>query len=439
MRRGLAHVLLFARYPVPGQAKTRLIPELGEKTAARVHRRMTEHAVSVVRSMLAPGALDATVCFTGASRKDFRAWLGPDLNYARQISGGLGERLSRAFEAAFRAGAQRVVAIGSDAPDMTAPVLRKAVDALLTCDAVMGPAADGGYYLIGMRHLVPEVFESIDWGTERVYAQTVDALRRAGLSFAELEVLNDIDRPEDLPLIRNRPAFMDDFSGKPAISVIIPALNEAEAIGRTLEKVRQADGVEIIVSDGGSADSTGEIAATAGASVMVVPGGRAAQMNGAAGEAKGSILLFLHADTLLPDCYDRLIREALDDPSTVAGAFRFKTDGSGAAMRFVEWAANLRSSFLRMPYGDQALFMEKRVFMEERGFANMPVMEDFEFVRRLRSRGPVVTLTESAVTSARRWQRLGVLRTAFRNQCMIAGFLAGAAPENLSRLYRRSS
>jgi len=435
MRRGGTHILLFARYPSPGQAKTRLIPELGEITAARVHRRMTEHAAAVLRCC---GDVESTVCFTGAGRKDFRAWLGPDLNYARQSSGGLGERLGRAFETAFGMGAERVLATGSDAPDITAPVLRQAMEALSTHDAVIGPAADGGYYLIGMRRFVPEVFESIDWGTGRVYSQTVCSFKRLGLLFAELAVLNDIDRPGDLPLIRTRPAFKDVFSGRPAVSVIIPALNEAAAIGRTLEKVRQADGVEIIVSDGGSTDSTREIAAASGASVMVVHGGRAAQMNAAADEAAGSILLFLHADTLLPAGYDGLVREALDDPSTVAGAFRFKTDGTGPAMRFVEWAAHLRSSFLHLPYGDQALFMERRVFVEEGGFAPLSVMEDFEFVRRLRARGTVVTIAEPAVTSARRWKRLGVFRTAFRNQCMIAGFLAGAAPENLSRLYRRS-
>jgi len=434
MRTGGAHILLFARYPVPGKAKTRLIPEIGEATAARVHRRMTEHAAAAVRAC---GDVEATVCFTGARRKDFRAWLGPAFRYHRQSSGGLGERLRSAFEAAFGKGAEMVLAAGSDAPDMTAAVLRQALEALFDHDAVIGPAADGGYYLIGMRRPLPEVFRSIDWGTDRVYSQTAASFMRHGLSFAELGVLNDIDRPEDLPLVRNRPAFRDAFSGSPPISVIIPALNEAEAIGRTLENVRQADGVEVIVSDAGSADSTRELAAAAGASVMVVHGGRGAQMNAAASAASGSILLFLHADTLLPAGYDRLARETLDDPSTVAGAFRFRTDGTGAAMRFVEWAANFRSCVLRFPYGDQALFMERRVFVEAGGFSSLPVMEDFDLVRRLRSRGKVVTLAESAVTSARRWQRLGVLRTAFRNQCMIAGFFAGAAPENLSRLYRR--
>jgi rSAM/selenodomain-associated transferase 2 len=282
----------------------------------------------------------------------------------------------------------------------------------------------------------PELFASIDWGTERVYAQTRDAVKRYGLTSAELPEINDVDRPGDLHIILNHPGFKDVFAEKPLISVIIPTLNESAVLGRTLERVCRADGIEIIVPDGGSQDATTEIASAAGAAVMAVSGGRAAQMNAGASAARGPILLFLHADTLLPDDYDGQIRQTLDNPSVVAGAFRFQTDGSGVAMRVVEWAANFRSAILSWPYGDQGLFMEKRIFHESGGFAHLAVMEDFELVRRLRSRGSVVTLDDTAVTSARRWRELGVLRTALCNQCMIAGFLAGVEPERLSRFYR---
>ena len=152
--------------------------------------------------------------------------------------------------------------------------------------------------------------------------------------------------------------------------------------------------------------------------------------------ASGRLLLFLHADTLLPDGYEELIRRALDRPATVAGAFRFRTDDSGAAMRLVEWGANIRSALFQWPYGDQGLFMEKRVFDELGGFLPLPIMEDYELVGRLRRRGPVVTLNEAAITSARRWQRLGALRTTARNLAMIAGYHAGVPPERLARFYR---
>jgi len=436
MKRGGTHILLFARYPVPGQAKTRLVPELGAQLAARLHRRMTEHTVGVGRAVCRSGEVEATVCFTGARRRDFRAWLGDGLHYAMQPPGDLGVCLRSAFETAFLKGAERALAIGSDAPDLSPEILSHAVDSLHRHDVVIGPAADGGYYLIGMTSSRPELFASVDWGTERVYAQTCDAVKRYGLTVAELPEINDVDRPGDLHIIRNHPGLKDVFVEKPLISVIIPTLNESAVLGRTLERVCRADGIEVIVSDGGSQDATAGIASAAGATVMAVSGGRAAQMNAAAASAKGQILLFLHADTLLPAGYDALIRRALDNPSVVAGAFKFQTDGTGIAMRLVEWAANFRSSIMNWPYGDQGLFMEKRIFEESGGFAHLAIMEDFELVRRLRRRGSVVTLDNPAVTSARRWRKLGVFRTALLNQCMVAGFFTGVEPERLSRLYR---
>lgn len=430
------HILMFARYPVPGQAKTRLIPALGSEGAARLHRRMTEHAASVTRSLREKGNAKVIICFTGARRGDFRAWLGLDFRYEAQPHGNLGERLRWAFARSFDSGAERTMAIGADVPGISLEILNRALDGLLGHDVVLGPAADGGYYLIGTKCFHSELFASIVWGTERVYGQTRAAIARLGLTVAELPTLNDIDRPEDLSALRNDPRFADVFIGRPLISVVIPTLNEAAMLGRTLEHVCRADGIEIIVSDGGSRDATCEIAAKAGAIVLDVSGGRAAQMNAGASAAKGRILLFLHADTLPPAGYADLIRQALDDPSTVAGAFRFQTDGVGAAIRLVEWAAYFRSTIFRWLYGDQGLFMERRVFNEAGGFAPLPIMEDFELVRRLRQRGSVVMLRDAAITSARRWEQLGIIRTTVINQIMIAGFLSGFPVHALNRLYR---
>jgi hypothetical protein len=433
---GLPRLLVFARYPVPGQAKTRLVPALGPEGAARLHRRLAEQAVRTARSLSRGGQAGVTICCTGARRGDFRAWLGPDLRYALQPQGDLGVRLQRMFRAAFRDRAGGVVAIGTDVPGLSAAVLRQAFEGLRGHDVVLGPAADGGYYLVGTRRDLPEIFAGVAWGTGRVLAQTRAAIARLGLTVAELPVLDDVDRPGDLAALRDDPRFADIWGGEPLLSVIVPTLNEEGALGRTLERVCRARGVEVIVADGGSRDATREIAELFGATVMTVAGGRAAQQNAAAAAAAGRHLLFLHADTLPPEGFPELIRRALDRPATVAGAFRFRTDGGGAAMRLVEWGAAVRSAIFGWPYGDQGLFMEKRVFEELRGFAALPIMEDFDLVRRLRRRGRVVTLPEAAVTSARRWQRLGVPGTTLRNQAMVAGFLAGVSPGRLARLYR---
>jgi len=430
------HLLLFARYPVPGQAKTRLIPALGPEGAARLQRRLTEHAAGVVRAAGASHGARGTIFFTGAAQRDFRSWLGCDLTYAAQPAGDLSVRTRQAFADAFRSRARRVVAFGSDIPDLSAALLHQAFAGLREHDVVLGPAADGGYYLIGMKRDRPELFAGIDWGTGRVCDQTRAAIGRQGLSVVELPTLSDVDRPEDTPALRADPRFADVWTARPLLSVIVPTLNEAAALGRTLECVRSADGIEIIVADGGSQDATREVAAQAGARVLVTAAGRAAQQNEGAAVSRGRHLLFLHADTLLPDGYADLIRRTLERPATVAGAFRFRTDGSSAAMRLVEWGANIRSALFQWPYGDQGLFMEKRVFDELGGFSPLPIMEDYELVSRLRRRGPVVTLNEAAITSARRWQRLGALRTTGLNLAMVAGFRAGVPPERLARFYR---
>ncbi len=432
-------ILIFSRFPIPRQAKTRLIPALGPDGSARLHRRMTEHALDVIRAVAKPDKaadVEITICYTGARRQHFRAWLGPDLQYTPQPSGDLGVRMRRAFELAFRNGAKHALAVGCDVPDLSLPILQQALNGLHHDDVVLGPTTDGGYYLIGMKRFHPELFTAIDWGTDFVCNQTRRAIERKQLTVAELSTLRDVDRPEDLDAFYKNQTFADIFSGKPMISVIIPTLNEATSLGRTLERAHCADTIEIIVADGGSCDTTREIAKQYGALVLEAHGGRALQQNAAAVTANGRLLLFLHADTLLPNNYADLIRRALDNPSTVAGAFRFKTDGSGVALRLIEWAANFRSAVLRWPYGDQGLFMEKRVFDEMGGFAALPIMEDFNLVGRLRRRGFIVSLREPAITSARRWLRLGVLRTTIINQIMIIGFIGGIPIPALNRFYR---
>jgi hypothetical protein len=434
-----AQILIFGRYPVAGKTKTRLIPVLGPEGAARLHRQMAEHVVAICRSAARKtGARQTgiTFCFTGAPLKAFRAWLGSDLVYLPQPSGDLGTRMLGAFKTALMKGPGPVIVIGSDLPDLTGIIIDQAFKCLESNDIVIGPAADGGYYLLGMKCLHPDVLDGIDWGTEHVHRQTRDRINGLGLSMVELPLIRDVDRPDDLSRLRNDPRFVHCFGDSPLISVIIPTLNEARALGPVLDRAQAGAGVETIVVDGGSQDHTRDIAARAGARVVAVPGGRAAQQNAGAALARGRWLLFLHGDTLLPKGYAGMIQRAMTSPATVAGAFRFKTDDADIGMGLIQWTTNLRSVFLQRPYGDQGLFMEKRVFDEVGGFASLPIMEDFELVGRLRRRGKVVTLPHAAVTSARRWQELGRVRTTLINQMMIAGFLLGVPIQKLLRLYR---
>jgi len=222
----------------------------------------------------------------------------------------------------------------------------------------------------------------------------------------------------------------------PLISIIIPALNEEPDIGRTLQALQQAAGVEAIVVDGHSADDTVRQAKAAGARVMAAAGGRAGQLNAGAQAAQGEILFFVHADTLPPPGFDGAMRAALQDPRVAAGAFRLGIVGASPGLRLVEHLANWRSRWLGLPYGDQGLFMRTDLFREMGGFPELPIMEDFVMMRRLGRRGRLVILPLAVATSARRWQSLGIWRTTLINQVMIIGYSLGIDPAVLAGWYR---
>lgn len=221
-----------------------------------------------------------------------------------------------------------------------------------------------------------------------------------------------------------------------SISIIIPACNEAENIARHLPGLFAGPDIEVLVVDGNSSDGTAAAAEALGARVLRADPDRASQMNVGAGAARGDILLFLHADTALAPGFASQVRAALGEPGVAAGAFRFAIAGSGWGLRLIEKGVNIRARFLQMPYGDQALFVRSDLFASLGGFPPLPVMEDFEMVRRLKQRGRITILSLAATTSARRWQKLGTLRTTLINQAMVFGYLLGVNPRKLAEWYR---
>jgi hypothetical protein len=191
-------LLLFTRYPQVGQTKTRLIPALGDVGAAALQRHLTMHTWQQVAVLRQDLPLSLHIYFTGGTLQQMRAWLGEQENYFAQCPGDLGARLVQGFGHSFRAGAKRVVAIGSDCPDLSPQILERAFQLLENQGVVLGPAQDGGYYLIGLTEFLPSLFTEIHWSTDRVLAQTQDKIQALGQQALYLPTLRDIDRPEDL-------------------------------------------------------------------------------------------------------------------------------------------------------------------------------------------------------------------------------------------------
>jgi rSAM/selenodomain-associated transferase 2 len=232
---------------------------------------------------------------------------------------------------------------------------------------------------------------------------------------------------------------------RPPLSIVVPALNEAQGLPTLLSTL--AGGValpyEVVVADGGSTDGTPDAARAAGARTIAAARGRGRQLGAGAAEAMGEVLWFLHADAR-PD--ERLMREVADlaaghasgTPLRAAHSARLVIDAPGAAYRLVETGANLRSRLASLPYGDQGLLVSRAHYDAVGGHPAWPLMEDVALVRALRRGGVPVRLLGGTITvSARRWQRDGVLRRTLGNWGLLARYLAGASPEELAREYRR--
>jgi rSAM/selenodomain-associated transferase 2 len=219
------------------------------------------------------------------------------------------------------------------------------------------------------------------------------------------------------------------------ISVVIPTLNEAENIAHVLAQVRQAGECQIIVADGGSSDGTPAAARSYADIVLSSPRGRARQMNAGAQAATGEVLLFLHADTVLPWEFPALLRRALSDSGVVGGRFDVRLDAPGWPFRMVETMMNLRSRLTRISTGDQAIFVRRETFLAVNGYPDVELMEDLELSKKLKRAGKIACLRERVTTSARRWQRDGICRTIVVMWALRLGHFFGVPPERLKVFY----
>lgn len=224
------------------------------------------------------------------------------------------------------------------------------------------------------------------------------------------------------------------MGGAPAISVVIPVLDEAAALPSLLASL--PDEVEVVVADGGSSDGSAEVAAAAGAVVVEAPRGRAAQQNAGAAAASGDVLVFLHADSRLPAGFADSLARAQADPRVAGGNFALRFDGDDAFSRVLGWWYAVQR-MLGVWYGDSSMWVRAEVFWALGGFPPLPIMEDYALVRALRLVGATPCLPGPATTSSRRWRALGVRRTVVSWVVIRWLFLLGVPATRLAHLYER--
>jgi rSAM/selenodomain-associated transferase 2 len=224
---------------------------------------------------------------------------------------------------------------------------------------------------------------------------------------------------------------------QPRVSIVVPVLDEAEGIAAALASLAplRRRGHEVIVVDGGSADGTPALACAGADRVVSAPRGRASQMNSGAALARGEVLLFLHADTRIPQDADARVLKGLAESTRQWGRFDVRIEGRSRLFPLIGFFMNLRSRATGIATGDQAMFVRREAFERVGGFPQLELMEDIALSRALKRLSPPVCLGAEAVTSGRRWERCGVLRTVFFMWRLRLAFFFGASPVNLARRY----
>jgi rSAM/selenodomain-associated transferase 2 len=225
--------------------------------------------------------------------------------------------------------------------------------------------------------------------------------------------------------------------GRARLSIVVPVLNEAGLIAAALQRLTllRGRGAEVIVADGGSGDGSAALALPHADRVIAAPRGRAAQMNAGAALASGDILLFLHVDSRLPEEADRLIREGLARSGRNWGRFDIAIEGRHPLLPVIAWFMNRRSRLTGICTGDQGIFVRRSLFEECGGFPPIALMEDIALSRELRRHGPPLCIPRRVLTSGRRWERGGTLRTVLLMWGLRLAYFLGVDPRKLAGLY----
>ncbi len=446
-------VVIMAKDPTVAPVKTRLRATAGEDAAEDLYRAFIRDEIGALRE----AGLDAVVSlFPPGDGAAFREWLGTPVTTLPQNGADLGQRIISSLTEAMERTDGPVVTITSDVPDLPLDHVREAMARLEEVDAVLASSSDGGFHLIGLRRdaLSTDLFEGVPWSTGEAMAVVMGRLEDRGLSVAQVPPWYDVDDGDDLEALSARlvseesraPRTLQVLEGwtpqqtpDPWLSVVVPVLHEEEGIDRTLEhtiSIGRPGEMEVIVVDGDPEGSTLAAIRRDDVTGLTAQRGRGVQMNAGAARARGEVVLFLHADTLLPEGAPDLIRNALSRGGSDVGAFEVSYGEGGLVRRMMGKLGNFRARLRRVPYGEHGIFMTREAYQELGGFPDVPIMEDVEMMLRVKRSGREVVFVDRPVTtSVRRFQRVGFWRTNARNMAMLWLHRFGLPPEKLAMFY----
>lgn len=437
--------ILFTREPIPGKTKTRLMPYFTGEQCAELHKCF----LMDIRDEMKRLDADIVVAYTGGKPEALTEIFGESTPRICQRGADIWEKMDNAIADTLALGYERAVLTGADIPELKSAVIAQAFKQLEASDVVLAPTSDGGYYLVGMNERHREVFSIETAGPKSVFEATHQSAEDMGLKVSLCDSQEDIDTPEDLAdyrcRMRSDRKLRRTHTGRylahnTKVSIIVPTYNEKETIDSMLCQLRPLrHEAEIIFVDGGSSDGTLTRVENAGSDFKIIRSGkgRGSQLNRGAEAATGDILFFLHCDSKLPAKPIEQIRKVM--MSHDWGYFGVKFPSNNFFMITNRMNSNLRASAGRIVFGDQGIFIDRKVFKETGGFPDIPIMEDYSFSLKLRKLGIKPGRTSHRLeTSPRRYGKgtFSILKTELLMFNLRRKFRRGTEPEELASIYR---
>ena len=433
---GKKAILIFMKYPQTGRVKTRLSKTIGTKQACNIYKKLVRRTLGIVSDFKHTHTQIDLFLFYDPPESETqirKGYPGP-WAFTPQIDGHLGEKMKNAFDHVFEKGYEHAVLIGSDIADIKTSDIEDAFRDLNRDQAVLGPAHDGGFYLIGLSFVINEVFNFPDWSTPSVFERTLHCLHDSLHKIRTLCKRHDIDEQNDLIYVNRNPLFQDK------ISIIIPYLKGTQktaSLVDSLEAQLWPDDEIVLVKGVGSSD-LGKNNISHHTRLVFAPKGRGNQLNHGAKAAQRNILWFLHIDTAPPPNFGYHIRKLTHIRGRTLGCFELRFDTSSFFLDVIYKWSNFRTKYLNLPYGDQGIFCTRDIFKKAGGFKKKFLMEDVDFVRNCKKMGKLLVIPQPIYSSAQRYMTKGVLRASLQNHFLMLLYYLGVSDKRLFQFYYKN-